>query len=176
MGTGLYFSGVFLPVPRPDPPLGTDGGLPRGQCATRQIEISQRKQGQDLGSSSTWARGRSSHSRGFLRGRAYPVPTDTVRCAETPVGLLCKAVQRPRRPAFFAGDFFLRYIGSVEISLDDFGTNLEDMAVGWIDDHPQIVDIGCAKGFDAREAHQALARGRLAQRLVHAEIMGIAVG
>ena len=49
MGTGLYFSGVFLPVPRPDPPLGTDGGLPRGQCATRQIEIGQRKQGQDLG-------------------------------------------------------------------------------------------------------------------------------
>ena len=71
---------------------------------------------------------------------------------------------------------FLRYIGSVEISLDDFGTNLEDMAVGWIDDHPQIVDIGCAKGFDAREAHQVLARGRLAQRLVHAKIMGIAVG
>ena len=67
-------------------------------------------------------------------------------------------------------------LGSVEIGLDDFGVNLEDMAVGGIDDYPQPVNIGRAKGFDAREARQALARGCLAQRLVHAEIVGVAVG
>ena len=50
------------------------------------------------------------------------------------------------------------------------------MAVGWIDDYPQPVDIGRAERLDAREAHQALARGCLAQRLVHAEIVGVAVG
>ena len=31
---------------------------------------------------------------------------------------------------------------SVEIGLDDFGVNLEDVAVGWIDDYPQPVDLG----------------------------------
>ena len=67
-------------------------------------------------------------------------------------------------------------LDSVEIGFDDFGVNLKDMAVGWIDDHPQIVDIRCAEGFDAREARQALACGRLAQGLVHAEIVGVAVG
>ena len=59
---------------------------------------------------------------------------------------------------------FTADLGSVEIGFDDFGMNLENMAVGWIDDDPQIVDVGRAKGFDAREARQALACGRLAQR------------
>ena len=44
---------------------------------------------------------------------------------------------------------FTADLGSIEIGLDDFGMNLEDMTVGWIDDYPQIVDIGRAEGFDA---------------------------
>ena len=40
-------------------------------------------------------------------------------------------------------------LGSVEIGLDDFGMNPEDMAVGRIDDYPQIVDIGRAERLDA---------------------------
>ena len=67
-------------------------------------------------------------------------------------------------------------LGSVEIGFDDFGVNLEDMAVGWIDDHPQIMDVGRTEGFDACEARQALACGCLAQRLIDAEIVGVAVG
>ena len=44
---------------------------------------------------------------------------------------------------------FTADLGSVEIGCDDFGVNLEDMAVGWVDDYPQPVDIGRAEGFDA---------------------------
>ena len=72
--------------------------------------------------------------------------------------------------------FLFRWLGSVDIGLDDFGMDLENFGLVWIDDYPQPVDIGRAERLDAREAYQALARGCLAQRLIHAEIVGVAVG
>lgn len=94
---------------------------------------------------------------------------------ETYIDLSAKAGRNTASMIVYRGGFTAD-LDSVEIGLDDFGMNLEDMAVVWIDDHPQPVDVGRAEGFDAREARQALARGRLAQGLVHAEIVGVAVG
>ena len=70
---------------------------------------------------------------------------------ETYIDLSQRLAENTASMVVYRGDV-IADLGSVEICLDDFGLNLEDMAVGWIDDYPQIVNLGRTEGFDAREA------------------------